>query len=172
MRPCHYLLVVSPTTRIDIRNCMIDIAITQAWHLISKMAPINMIRPSYHYGDVIMGEMASQITSLTTVYSNVYSGADQRKHWSSASLALVSGIQRRPVNSPHKGPVSRKMFPFDDVIMITSLTCNVDGMAFDGDTLSKSLAVSNNMFEASRIPEGVLLRVKRKFLWKICIFVI
>ena len=33
----------------------------------------------YHYSDVIMGESASQITSLTIVYSTVYSGADQRK---------------------------------------------------------------------------------------------
>ena len=44
-------------------------------------------------------------------------GADQRKHQSSASLAFVRGIHRRPVNSPHKGPVTRKVFPFDDVIM-------------------------------------------------------
>ena len=61
--------------------------------------------------------MASQITSLTIVYSAVYSDVDQRKHQSSASLAFVRGIHRRPVNSPHKGPVTRKMFPFDDVIM-------------------------------------------------------
>ena len=64
-----------------------------------------------------MDAMASQITSLTIVYSTVYSGADQRKHQSSASLAFVWGIHRRPVNSPHKWPVTRKMFPFDDVIM-------------------------------------------------------
>ena len=70
-----------------------------------------------HYNDVIMGTMASQITSLTIVYSNFYSGADQRKHQSSASLAFVWGIHRGPVNSPHKWPVTRKMFPFDDVIM-------------------------------------------------------
>ena len=68
-----------------------------------------------HYGDVVMGTVASQITSLTIVYSTVYSGADQRKHQSSASLAFVRGIHRWPVNSPHKGPVTRKMFPFDDV---------------------------------------------------------
>ena len=61
--------------------------------------------------------MASEITSLTIVYSTVYSGADQRRHQSSASLAFVRGIHRRPVNSPHKWPVTRKMFPFDDVIM-------------------------------------------------------
>ena len=64
-----------------------------------------------------MTPIASQITSLTVVYSTVYSDADQRKHQSSASLAFVWGIHRGPVNSPHKGPVTRKMFPFDDVIM-------------------------------------------------------
>ena len=71
----------------------------------------------YHYSDVIMGAMASQITSLTIVYSTVYSGADQRKHQNSASLAYVRGIHRWPVNSLHKWPVTRKMFPFYDVIM-------------------------------------------------------
>ena len=70
-----------------------------------------------HYGDVIMGTMVSQITSLTIVYSTVYSGADQRKHQSPASLAFVWGIHRGSVNSPHKWPVTRKMFSFDDVIM-------------------------------------------------------
>ena len=51
------------------------------------------------------------------VYSTVYSGTDQSKHQSSASLAFVRGIHRWPVNSPNKGPVTRKMFPFDDTIM-------------------------------------------------------
>ena len=64
-----------------------------------------------------MSMTASQITSLTIVYSTVYSDSDQRKHQSSASLAFVWGIHRGPVNSPHKWPVTRKMFPFDDVIM-------------------------------------------------------
>ena len=74
-------------------------------------------RPPTHYDDVIMGTMASQITSLTIVYSIVYSDADERKHQSSASLAFVRGIHRGPVNFPHKCTVTRKMFPFDDVIM-------------------------------------------------------
>ena len=65
-----------------------------------------------------MGAIASQITSLTIVYASVYSGADQSKHQSSASLAFVWGIHRGPMNSPHKWPVTRKMFPFDDVIML------------------------------------------------------
>ena len=85
-----------------------------------------------------MGAIASQITSLTIVYSTVYSGADQRKHQSSASLAFVRGICRGLVNSLHKWPVTRKMFPFDDIIMkllggetahryhITSDQCQLD----------------------------------------------
>ena len=68
-----------------------------------------------------MGTMASQITSLTIGYSTFYSGADQRKHQSSASLAFVWGMHRGPVNSPYKWPVTRKMFPFDDVIMYTKV---------------------------------------------------
>ena len=78
-----------------------------------------------HYGDVIMGAIASQITSLTIVYSTVYSDVDQRKHQSSASLAFVRGIHRRPVNSPHKWPVKRKIFPFDDVIMFCQLLSTI-----------------------------------------------
>ena len=57
-----------------------------------------------------MGAIASQITSITIVYSTVYSDADQRKHTASASLAFLWGIHRWPVSSPHKGPVRRKMF--------------------------------------------------------------
>ena len=72
---------------------------------------------SWHYNGVIMGTIASQITSLTIVYSTVYPDADQRKHQSSASLAFVRVIHRGPVNSPHKWPVTQKMFPFNDVIM-------------------------------------------------------
>ena len=64
-----------------------------------------------------MGPMASEITSLTIVYSTVYSGVDQWKRQSYATLAFVQGIHRWAVNSPHKWPVTRKMFPFDDVIM-------------------------------------------------------
>ena len=66
-----------------------------------------------HYNDVIMSAMASQITGVSSVCSSVGSGADQRKHQSSASLALVRGL----VNSPHKRPVTRKICPFDDVII-------------------------------------------------------
>ena len=56
------------------------------------------------------------------VYASLYSGADQRKHQSSASLAFVRGIRRWQVSSPHKGLVTRKMFPFDDIIMVISIS--------------------------------------------------
>ena len=165
------------------------------WHYVLNISAMKLLSPSHptqnHCDDVIMDTMASQITSLTIVYSNVYSGADQRKHqmimmiitikkptwithlqnicpdinktrtsnplnntlqWrhnehnvvfnhqpydcllnlysgtdqrkhqSSASLAFVRGIHRRPVNSPHKWPVTRKMVPFDDVIIGHHLT--------------------------------------------------
>ena len=75
-----------------------------------------------HCSDFITSTMASQITSLTVVYSTVYRGANQRKHQSSASLAFVRGIQRCPVYSPHKGPVTRKLSPFDDVIMVCGIS--------------------------------------------------
>ena len=63
----------------------------------------------YHYSDIITDMMASQITSLTIVYSIVYSGPDQRKYQSSASLPFVREIHRWPVNSPCKWPATRKM---------------------------------------------------------------
>ena len=71
-----------------------------------------------HCSDIIMNVMASAITGVSMVYSPICSGADKIKHQSSASLAFVRGIHRWPVNSPHKGPVTWKMFPFDDVIMM------------------------------------------------------
>ena len=101
-------------------------------HLINTKHPyegrilehVRIVRP--HHNDVIMGSMASQITSLTIVYPAVYSGADQRKHQSSASLAFMGGIHQGPVNSPRKWPATRKMFPFDDVFML-SLGLTVSG---------------------------------------------
>ena len=72
---------------------------------------------SQHYSDVIMVAMVSPITSLTIVYSTVYQGTDQRKHQNSSSLDFVRGYSPWPVNSPHKGSVTRKIFPFEGVII-------------------------------------------------------
>ena len=83
--------------------------------------------------DIIMGTISSLITSLTSVYSTVHSGADQRKHQSSASLAFVRGIHRRPVNSPHKWPVTRKCFHLmksscliDEYYFLWTMALNLD----------------------------------------------
>ena len=92
---------------------LVDVRVTWEVYATISREPGNLS----HHSNVIICTMASQITSLTIVYSTVYSGADQRKHQSSASLAFVRGIHRWPVNSPHKGPVTRKIFPFDNVIM-------------------------------------------------------
>ena len=99
------------SAKVSATNCLLQ----APWCPIS--GAIKYKRPPLHYNDVIMSAMVSQITILWIVYSTAYSGTDQRKHQSSASLAFVWGINRWPVNSPHKGPVTRKMFPFDDVIM-------------------------------------------------------
>ena len=77
-----------------------------------------MLLVQVQYIDVIMNEIASRLTSVSMVYSTVCSGADQRKHKRSVPLALVRGSYRWPMNSPHKGPVTRKIFPLDDVIMV------------------------------------------------------
>ena len=70
-----------------------------------------------HYSDVIMSVMVPQITGLSSVCSIVGWSADHRKQHSSSSLAFLRGIHRSAVNCPHKKPVTRKMFPFDDFIM-------------------------------------------------------
>ena len=59
--------------------------------------------PTRHYSDVMMSAMAYQITGVSIAYSNICSGANQRKHESSASLAFMRGNRRWPVKSPHKG---------------------------------------------------------------------
>ena len=101
-----------------------------------------------HYDDVTMSEIASRITSLMIVYSTVHSVADQSKHQSSASLAFVREIHRGPVNFPHKWPVTRKMFPFDDVIM-----SNVDEL-FWGSVCALKGNMYNDMW--SRITKSII----------------
>ena len=111
-----------------------------------------------------MDSMTTQITSLAIVYSTVHSGSNQRKHQSSASPAFVRGIHREPVNSlnprlaerpletngrlanrrlnyPHKGPVTRKMFPFDDVIMVNS-SLVLDSSAFRGHVVWNHIEIT------------------------------
>ena len=110
------------------------------------------------YNDVIMGAMASQITSVSSVNSTVCSGIDQIKHQSTASLAFVWGIHRWPVNSPHKGPVTRKVFPFDDAIMIGFL-CGSDErfltVRFQIQYKGAILQVKGTAFQPSNFRNGI-----------------
>ena len=76
------------------------------WHLMAYLQGHIDCR----YSNVIMSEIVSQISGVSIVYSIICSGADQRKHQSSASLAFVKGIHRSTVDSSHKGPVTRTRF--------------------------------------------------------------
>ena len=79
---CFYLLIFRKcSVMCQCKGCKIATNLSAFYH-------------NLHYNDAIMDSMTSQITSLTIVYSVVYSGADQRKHQSSASLAFVWGIHR------------------------------------------------------------------------------
>ena len=106
-----------------------------------------------------MGVIASQITSLTIVFSIVYLGTDQRKYQSSASLAFMEGIHRGPVNSRHKWPITRKMFPFDDVIMT---------IGADNDT--KPLPAPALNWKLTNIFQWNLNRKYNNYLSGICIW--
>ena len=85
--------------------------VSTSWYRTTEISDIL----SKHFSEVIMGTMASQITGVSVVHAIVCSGVDQRKHQN--SLASVRGIHLWPVNSPHKRPVTRNIFPFDYVIM-------------------------------------------------------
>ena len=124
-----------------------------------------------HYRDVIMGAIASQITSLTIVYSIVYSDADQRKHQSSASLTFVRGIHRGPVNSPHKWPVTRKMFPFDDVIMLIQCDAVTTRPIFSSilttDTLwTPDCTLTNHKVENIYFSRMIFITLPAHFRWQ------
>ena len=102
-----------------------------------------------------MGAIASQITTLTIVFSTVYLDIDQRKHQSSASLAFARGIHRIPVISPHKWPVRRKMFPFDDVIMTTWYNgCSHNGNKFSRCFSNSNLCIGEWLLTAEKILDG------------------
>ena len=105
-----------------------------------------------------MGAIASQITSLMIAYSTVYSDADQRKHQSCASLAFVWRIHRAPRNSPHKWPVTRKMYPFDDVIMLS--------FHDQGCSVQSIFPIHNRIFRCSDSHYTELMVIRLSYLCK------
>ena len=111
---------------------------TMQWGVLHNLAVWVACLFVIYYSDVIMRAKTSQITGVSIVNSTVCIGADQRKRQNSSSLVFVRGtmtggfpsqrdihwplwceFHRWPVNSAQKGPVTRKMFPFEDVIMDT-----------------------------------------------------
>ena len=87
----------------------------------------------FHYSDVIMSTMASQITGVSIVYSPFSSGGDKKNIKAPGHWPLLGGNHRWPVNSPHKWPVTRKMFPSDDVIMLWSQFSSACDSHLNGD---------------------------------------
>ena len=114
-----------------------------------------------HHCDVIMDVMTCQITSLTIVYSTVHSGADHGKHQSSASLAFARRIHRWPVNSPHKWPLTRKMCPFDDIIMVVAELVHSSRI----DLIHTSQNTHFHISQCSIQNRNVLLSVLNRVLW-------
>ena len=104
---------------VSLRFCLLTIThMIKLWRWLYFLIPYTLLRRfSKRYNDVILRAMASQITSVSIASSTVCSGADQRKHQNSTSLAFVREIQRAPINSPYKGLVMRKTFPGNGVIM-------------------------------------------------------
>ena len=101
--------------------------ISQIYNESSKIPPESTddVVVKCYYSDVIMGAMVSLLTSLTIVYSTLYSGADERKHQSSASLVFLSEFT--VTGEFHKGPIMQKMLPFDDVIIHISAPTGCTG---------------------------------------------
>ena len=114
-----YLSSLSRVVAVYIVRCWRWILLGVVWKRVMGVHALETqwFDSDWHYSDVKMDTMTSQITNLTIVYLTVYPSADQRKYQSYASLAFVRGIHRWPVSFTHKGPVTRKMFPFDDVTM-------------------------------------------------------
>ena len=129
---CTFFQIYPPDWDVPVRGhpfCHANVGFLQFGVSVSVVTQISNIRHckydpmllSTHYSNVTMRAMASHITCLTIVYPNSNSSADQRNHQISGSLAFVRGIHLSSVNSPYKGPVTRKMFQFDDVIMLNAV---------------------------------------------------
>ena len=118
------------THKVQCRGALMFIPCVSKWH--SKQSIRRWFETPWHWlwspCNLSASELyytASEITSVSIVYSIVCSSENQRKYHSSASLAFVRRIHRWPVNFPHKGPVTRKIFPFHDVIVTNVLFSSI-----------------------------------------------
>ena len=125
--PVYVVMAVFELWILALQTCMTHEYTTKilSWYTAYSLAVIVMESPLLrkpfprftllitHYSDVIMGAIVSQMTGVAIVYSAVCSGVNKKN----IKAAFVRGTHRWPVNSPHIKLVTRKMFPFDDVIM-------------------------------------------------------
>ena len=116
-KPCNFIRWLFRGCAWQIWQAVSNISDTKSLHCLTHWPLGDVAGSNFHYGDVIMDAIASQNHQSHDCNSTVYSDADQRKYQSSASLTFVRGIHRAPANSPHIWPITRKMFPFDDIIM-------------------------------------------------------
>ena len=105
-----------------------------------------------HYNDVIMSVIGSQLTGVSIVYPTVCSGADQTKH--------------KKVKSPHKGPVTWNMLPFDDVIMIIMVYSSLGETSKRSQTNKQISDMKQRIFEMIMNLLFIELSKKKKMvLW-------
>ena len=107
--PCHDIII---------SHNMLSYNIWSSYNTVSFLLIVrHCITPlqRHHYNDVIISMMVFQFTRLTIVHSSVYSGTDRRKFRITGPLCRAFTSDQWI--SPHKEPVTWKMFPFDDVIM-------------------------------------------------------
>ena len=112
-----------------------------------------------HYIDGIMTTMASQITSLTVVYSTVYSDADQRKHQSSALLAFVWVIHRGRWFPRTKGQLRGKCFH-----LMTSSWVLLKSVVY-----FLSFRLADVIYSVICFTRNIQCTVNVKFLWGFCL---
>ena len=97
--------------------------------MLRRCVLINLSARRLHYPAQPSAEIREMVLPVC-----VCSGSDQRKHQSSASLGFVRWIHRLPV-TPHKGRMTRKMFPYDDAIIfdgkITYVGCDGDSIFWE-----------------------------------------
>ena len=116
-----------------------------------------------HYNDVMMSAIASQIIGVSIGCPTACSGVYQRKYQRSVSLTLVRRIHRWPVDFPHKGPVTRKMFPFDDAIM-PSMTTN-PGADYADRCGKKRISGTSILIAFHRLVNKCLLQERNAFMF-------
>ena len=131
---CLHLMTSSCDVLIYPRLCQYGAEGVFPWGIFVIFSVCASIYAHYcHYGCVIMSAMASQITGISIVYTTVCLFRRRSKETPKLPVTgLCGGMHRWPVNSSHQRPVTRKIFPFDDVIIVPyGIDCWLDSWYLD-----------------------------------------